>query len=356
MNSLAFCYFDKSDITMLTNPSQVLLRNEHALTASSILVINFEQDGFLSALKTLLPDAKITAFSSNVANADWANKLSGIDVILAAQLPVQDVELVIFYYPKAKPEALMLMDNIRAISNSNTRLLVVGDNKGGVKSSEKQLKEHAKFGRKIDSARHCALYQFSQLTPNPSFELSDYFKQFTVNVNGTSIDVISMPGVFNHGALDKGTELLLSNITPPESGTVLDFGCGAGVISAYLGKMNPNLSFLCLDVSAFAAKATELTLQLNQIDGEVLLSNGLQKLTNRVDHIVTNPPFHTGLSTDYDITETFIKDAKNVLKPKGTVTIVANSFLKYPPLLEQAFGQYQQICKNTKFTVYRVLS
>ena len=341
---------------MLTNPSQVLLRNEHALTASSILVINFEQDGFLTALKSLLPSAKITAFTSNVANADWAKSQSDVEVTLAAQLPEQNVELVVFYYPKAKPEALMLMDNIRAISDSNTRLLIVGDNKGGVKSSEKQLKEHAKFGRKLDSARHCALYQFSQLTPNPTFKLSDYFKRFTVDIKDTSIDVISMPGVFNHGALDNGTELLLNNMTPPSSGTVLDFGCGAGVISAYLGKMNPDLSFLCLDVSAFAAKATELTLQANHINGKVLLSNGLQKMTDSVDHIVTNPPFHTGLSTDYDITETFIKDAKNVLKPKGTVTIVANSFLKYPPLLEQAFGQYQQICKNTKFTVYRVQS
>ncbi|OUL59212.1 methyltransferase [Pseudoalteromonas ulvae] len=343
-------------MTMLSNPSQVLLRNEHALTASSILVINFEQDGFLTALKSLLPNAKITAFTSNVANADWAKSQSGIEVTLAAQLPEQNVELVVFYYPKAKPEALMLMDNIRAISDSNTRLLIVGDNKGGVKSSEKQLKEHAKFGRKLDSARHCALYQFSQLTPNPTFKLSDYFKQFTVNIKDTSIDVISMPGVFNHGALDNGTELLLNNMTPPSSGTVLDFGCGAGVISAYLGKMNPDLSFLCLDVSAFAAKATELTLQANHINGKVLLSNGLQKMTDSVDHIVTNPPFHTGLNTDYDITEKFIKEAKKVLKPKGTVTIVANSFLKYPPLLEQAFGQYQQVCKNTKFTVYRVES
>lgn len=335
-----------------TNPSQVLLRNEAALIADSILVINFEQDMFLSQLASINPNSKITAYTSNFANAAWAKSVSNIDIVLDAQLPTSSPDLIIYYYPKAKPEALMCLDNIAAISHENTRLLIVGDNKGGVKSAEKQLKGKAQFCHKIDSARHCSLYQFVGLTLQDSFLLTDYQKTFQVTIADTTIDVISMPGVFNHGELDHGTALLLKTMTTPDAGTVLDFGCGAGIISAYFGKKNPKLEFICIDVSAFATTATELTLAANNIKGVTLLSNGLSELKDKVNHIVTNPPFHTGLNTDYQITETFIKEAKRFMQPNGSLNLVANSFLKYQPFLEQEFGSYTQTAKNNKFTVY----
>ncbi len=39
-------------MSKLTNPSLLLLRNEDELIGKSILVVNFEQDGFLHELKT----------------------------------------------------------------------------------------------------------------------------------------------------------------------------------------------------------------------------------------------------------------------------------------------------------------
>lgn len=336
----------------LSNPSQVLLRNQTALIADSILVINFEQDALLSQLVSINPNSSITAFTSNFANASWASTLTDVNIVLDAQLPTLAPDLIIYYYPKAKPEALMCLDNIAAISHEHTRLLIVGDNKGGVKSAEKQLKSKSQFCNKIDSARHCSLYQFSGLTLQDHFDLTDYQKTFQVTIDDTTIDVISLPGVFNHGELDSGTALLLKTITAPEAGTVLDFGCGAGIISAYLGKKNPKLEFVCIDVSAFATKATTMTLQANGVKGRALLSNGLSELNNKVNHIVTNPPFHTGLNTDYQITEGFIKQAKQFMHPNGTLNLVANSFLKYQPFLEQEFGCYTQIAKNNRFTVY----
>ena len=38
-------------MSVLTNPSLLLLRNSEALTGKSILVVNFVQDGFLTELK-----------------------------------------------------------------------------------------------------------------------------------------------------------------------------------------------------------------------------------------------------------------------------------------------------------------
>ncbi|SFD11326.1 methyltransferase [Pseudoalteromonas denitrificans] len=344
----------------LTNPSKLLLRNEHCLEADSILIINFSQDGFLQQLDTLNIHQNITAFTNNFATKSSEEKISKGDIILDVELPKHDKEhkpfdLIVYYYPKAKAEALMMLDNIRAISSQTTRLLIVGENKGGVKSSEKQLKSLCKTSNKIDSARHCLLYQFNGLEVKSGFEIEHYLKTFELDIKGSKVKVVSLPGVFNHGELDLGTKLLLETMTVPRSGHILDFGCGAGIISAYLGIQNPKLNFTCLDVSSLATKATQLTLAANNVSGKCVLSDGLSKINTLFDHIVSNPPFHTGLATDYDISEQFIIKSKQHISAKGSLTIVANSFLKYQPFLEQSYQEYITVSKTNKFTVYQCI-
>ncbi|NRA79641.1 MAG: 16S rRNA (guanine(1207)-N(2))-methyltransferase RsmC [Pseudoalteromonas sp.] len=339
-------------MSKLTNPSLLLLRNEDELVGQSILVVNFEQDGFLRELKALNPDAKITAFSYNHANAMYASKIAGIHAVVDHTIPNNNYDLVIYYYPKAKPEAQMSLDNIRAVCHQDAQLFVVGENKSGVKSAEKQLKDHCGFSNKIDSAKHCILYLFSELTLNDNFAISRYHKQFQVKAGDIEFTAISVPGVFNHGALDVGTAVLLNNAPTVSKGKVLDFACGAGIIATYLGLKQPELEFVCSDVSALATYATEQTLALNDLKGQAILSDGLTDINGKFDLIISNPPFHTGIATDYTIAEAFLSSAKQHLSKQGKLTIVANSFLKYPPILEAQFGQYSTDFKNTKFAVY----
>lgn len=347
-------------MSQLTNPSKLLLRNEHSLEADSILVINFSQDDFLQQLDALNTCKTLTAFTNNFATKAAAQHTHNCNIQLGIELPKVDknnkpFDLIIYYYPKAKAEALMILDNIRAVSSNETRLLIVGENKSGVKSSEKQLKPLCRFSNKIDSARHCILYQFNGLELKENFDIHQYQKTFELLIKDYTIKVVSLPGVFNHGELNLGTKLLLETMSVPKSGQVLDFGCGAGIISAYLGSLNDNLSFTCLDVSALATKATELTLAANNVKGVCLLSDGLSKVSGKYEHIVSNPPFHTGLSTDYDIAEQFIIKSKQHLSSRGSITIVANSFLKYQPYLVQSYNQYATVAKTNKFTVYQCI-
>ena len=339
-------------MSVLTNPSLLLLRNSEALTGKSILVVNFVQDGFLAELKTLNPNSKITAFSYNHANGEFAKNTHGVDVSVNHTITGSDYDLVILYYPKSKPELLMALDNIRAVITSDAELLVVGENKSGVKSIEKQLAGKAQYSNKIDSAKHCVLYSFSQIELNAQFDISHYHKTFTVSIADTSFSAISVPGVFNHGCLDAGTKMLLENAPLTKQGKVLDFGCGAGLIATFLGLKNTALEFVCSDVSALATYATTQTLKLNGVTGEAILSDGLKNISGKFDLIVSNPPFHTGIATDYSVAETFLANAKQHLTKNGKLTIVANSFLKYPPILETQFETYQTVFKNNKFAVY----
>ena len=112
------------------------------------------------------------------------------------------------------------------------------------------------------------------------------------------------------------------------------------------------MNFTCTDVSALAAYATTQTLALNGVNGSALLSDGLANVTGKFELIISNPPFHTGIATDYTVAEQFLSGAKQHLTKQGKLTIVANCFLKYPPILEAQFGSYQVVHKTNKFSVY----
>ncbi|MBS7676150.1 methyltransferase, partial [Vibrio cholerae] len=84
------------------------------------------------------------------------------------------------------------------------------------------------------------------------------------------LKVVSLPGVFSHGRLDRGTELLLEHLDKLPSGNLLDFGCGAGVLGAAVKRRYPHNTVTMLDVDAFAAASSRLTLAANGLEAEVL--------------------------------------------------------------------------------------
>ncbi|MBQ4844436.1 methyltransferase [Pseudoalteromonas sp. MMG005] len=340
-------------MSQLSNPSLLLMRNDDELQANKILVINANRDSFLLQLQQLNPSSDVHAFSYNIADHQAAEKHSGILSSVDHSLPsIDNLDLIIYFYPKSKPEAMMMLDNIRAIATSNTRLLVVGHNKGGVKSIEKQLKPHADLFCKLDSAKHCVLYEFSDLHLSPKFDIAQYQSEFQVQVGELEFTAVSVPGVFNHGKLDVGTKLLLENIDVPYKGAILDFGCGAGLIATFMGIKQAALTLNCLDVNALALYATEHTLKVNGLSAKLILSDGLMDVTGQFNLVISNPPFHTGIATDYGIADRFLSDSRGFLKSKGKIQIVANNFLKYTPILEQQFGSFSTLARNTKFTVY----
>jgi 16S rRNA (guanine1207-N2)-methyltransferase len=131
----------------------------------------------------------------------------------------------------------------------------------------------------------------------------------------------------------------LSQVT---SGKIADFGCGAGVISAYLAKLNPKNRIFAMDVDAFALASTQMTFAENQLTPEqieIKAVTGIEDAPLFLHAIVSNPPFHMGIETDYTASETLCKTSRRHLKSGGELWIVANRFLNYPTLIEQNFGR-----------------
>lgn len=259
---------------------------------------------------------------------------------------------VMLFLPKAKTHFQMLLRMAAGMVGQNGRIHVVGENKGGIKSAAKLMQQYGPT-QKVDSARHCSLITLIVENPHNGFNPDDWTDFNTYEVEGTSWDVAAMPGVFSYQELDTGTALLLEKMSTTLRGEVLDFACGAGVIASYLMLKYPHLKLHLTDVSALAIYCSALTLKENNVAATLYGADGLHGFTQKVQHVVTNPPFHTGVKTDYTITKRFISDAKAILTSKGTLQMVANRFLPYPGLLSEHFQTVYTTAQTSQFSVYQ---
>lgn len=270
-----------------------------------------------------------------------------------------DFDYIVIYQPKAKDLLDYLLAATLPLLKEGGQIWLVGNNKSGVKSSAKRLEVGLDDVGKIDSAKHCLLYTGYKRRPAKPFVFEDWIVTWQQDVAGQSITLCSLPGVFGHGKLDKGTELFLKQLNAHRfmsdvaSARILDFGCGDGIIALWMhNKTGAHIT--ALDDSTLALKATELTFAANQASDAVttLASNGLNEVKGRFNYIVTNPPFHTGMNTDYSIAESFFMTVKQHLTLNGELFVVANDFLRYPPILDAALGSHTRLFRDKGFAIY----
>ncbi|HAK45883.1 MAG TPA: methyltransferase, partial [Spirochaeta sp.] len=76
-------------------------------------------------------------------------------------------------------------------------------------------------------------------------------------------------GLFSSFGVDSGTRLLLKTLAQqksvPEKGSILDSGCGTGVIAVSLKKKFPELDITASDRDALALRFTEMNIKLNKL-------------------------------------------------------------------------------------------
>lgn len=257
------------------------------------------------------------------------------------------------FLPKSRDLANYLL-NALASRLGGRQLFLVGEKRGGIEGAAKQL--HA-FGkpRKLDSARHCQLWQVTVDNPPAAQSLESLALRFELPLDDGPLNIVSLPGVFSHGRLDRGTALLLEHLDGLPSGHVLDFGCGAGVLGAIVKRRYPQNRVTLLDVDAFAVASSRLTLAANGLEGEVIAGDGIDAAPCELDLILSNPPFHTGVHTNYQASENLLKKSADHLKKGGEMRLVANSFLRYPPLIEAALGNCETRAQADGFKIYRAL-
>ena len=163
------------------------------------------------------------------------------------------------------------------------------------------------------------------------------------------LTVASHGATFSGTKVDPGTRLLLSSVKV-EGDTVLDFGSGNGVISAFLARRGHNV--LARDVSWSAVASTMLTAEANNVHVDASWGAGLAGYPDgSVDAIVANPPFHQGTTKDSSDTLAMFDEAARVLTPGGQLWCVYNSHLPYRKELNVRLGRTSVVAQDRAYTV-----
>jgi 16S rRNA (guanine1207-N2)-methyltransferase len=160
---------------------------------------------------------------------------------------------------------------------------------------------------------------------------------------------------FAGGKMDEGTALLLEALDVHVTDNALDLGCGNGFIGAFMAERASKGQVTLVDTSLTSVEAARrLLTERNLSNTRVLASDGVQAVrAQRFTLVATNPPFHQGGIQTTAVAERFIREAAQVLLPRGRFYLVANRFLKYEPICRACFSEVSEVAGNTRFKVLR---
>jgi 16S rRNA (guanine1207-N2)-methyltransferase len=256
------------------------------------------------------------------------------------------VEGALLFHPKGKERLALTLRLLAGVLPESAPFWLVGTKAEGMGSAESVLARVAQVTGRA-SGRHAKLLR-GAILPGAPLALRESTAEVTVSVGERALTLASLPGVFSHGALDDGTRLLLETV-PHLTAPLLDVGSGAGVIGTWYGKTAGG-NVTLIDADALAVVASTATLAMNQVSGEALHGD-IFPPEGRFMSIVSNPPFHQGVRTDYRVLRDLIAGAPARLAPGGTLTLVCNRFLPVQDLLDAAFGGHRVLADDGRYRV-----
>jgi len=160
----------------------------------------------------------------------------------------------------------------------------------------------------------------------------------------------TMPGIFSWDHLDDGTAMLLDALEVEGGESVLDVGCGNGVIGLTLKARGAGAVTLT-DENLLAVRCSRRNAETLP-DVEVLAGDVYGSVAGRTfDLIVSNPPFHQKFDVDTNVAHRIMREALEMLTPGGRLVIVANAFLKYGEVMEEHLARVRELANDGRYVV-----
>jgi 16S rRNA G1207 methylase RsmC len=138
----------------------------------------------------------------------------------------------------------------------------------------------------------------------------------------------------------------------PQTGYVLDIGCGYGVVGISIAKFNPKIRVVMTDVNARAVRLAKKNLALNRVsNAEVLYGFFYEPVEDlKFNGVLANPPVSAGMET----VKAIVTGAPKVMAPKASFQMVIRSKIGskiLPALFAETFGNCSIVARESGFRV-----
>jgi len=330
----------------------------------TVAILNDAWGALSSALAPRSPVSISDSYVSHLAiAANVARNRSDAPVMLHSGLgpPPEHIDVLLLRIPKS---LALLEDQLRRLAPSlHPGTVVIG----GSMAKHLHSSTLEVFERTIGPTRTSRAVRKARLlfaTPDPTLDPGPNPWPTSSTIAPDGLVVTSHAGVFAGDRLDIGTRLLLDHLPMPAGAdTIVDLGCGNGILATRAAQADPDTQVLAVDESFRAAASAQATagdalgadarVAALVGDGLLTLATGTPPDAGSVDLVLTNPPFHRDHTVGDAVAWQFFHEARTVLRTGGELWVVGNRHLGYHAKLRRVFGNADVVASNPKFVVIR---
>lgn len=243
--------------------------------------------------------------------------------------------------PRAKAHARAMLAEAARIVAPGGPVAVDGQKTDGIDAVLKDLRARVALSESLSKAH-------GKLAVFPAGDgLADWAAQ-PVQVDGFT----TLAGVFSADGADPGSALLAQALPSDLKGHVADLGAGWGYLSRAILSREAVKSCHLVEAEAEALDCA----RLNVTDARAAFywaDATTWKAPRALDHVVMNPPFHTGRDADPALGVAFLAAAARNLSPQGVLWLVANRHLPYDRTLATLFRDVTEIGGSSAYRLTR---
>ncbi|ACA87889.1 methyltransferase [Shewanella woodyi] len=339
-----------------------LIETEQTPVVTAIINDNF---GALTAcLRSIAPtwplmvetDAK-TSLLGNLQNLATNNLSSeGIEWLNSREALPEQIELVLMKLPKNLTYFAHQLNRLSQVLPKGTQVLISAK----AKSINKSVLEL--IGKNLGSASASLTWKKTRvITCISDGEIRSLPKEMQWSVPRLNLEIRNLSNVFAANKLDIGAEIMLENMPKGDFKSIIDLGCGNGILGLHAKQLFPQAYIHFVDDSEMAIESAKQNWALNKLDTQGLVGEQAtfgwdDCLTHmsegvRPDLVLCNPPFHQGEAiTDHIAWQMFLQSWR-ALKNGGILHVVGNRHLAYHIKLQRIFKNCTTVASNGKFVI-----
>ena len=178
------------------------------------------------------------------------------------------------------------------------------------------------------------------------------FGMVHTRLRGESFKFLTASSVFSKKQVDVGTRLLIEAMVLPETGAVLDVGCGYGAVGIAAAASNPQVLVVMTDVNMRAVRLARRNIEINRVHNAEARCGYLYEPVKDLTFncVLSNPPVSAGMET----VKAIITEAPKVMESEATFQMVIRSQIgakTLPTVFNKTFGNCAVLARKSGYRV-----